>query len=116
MCGGGGGSLSESLVNDQMGALAEWNQWMDESLVNGVIGDMSHYRPQQSCEGYVFTGVCLSTGGRTLACLAGGIPACLAAGGVLSQHALQVVSHHALQQVSGGGCLVLGGPALGGLL
>ena len=38
------------------------------------------------CEGYVFTGVCLSTGG------------------VLSQHALQVVSQHALQQVSGGGC------------
>ena len=24
---------------------------------------MSCYRPQQSCEGYVFTGVCLSTGG-----------------------------------------------------
>ena len=22
-----------------------------------------HYRPQRSCEGYVFTGVCLSTGG-----------------------------------------------------
>ena len=37
------------------------------------------------CEGYVFTGVCLSTGG-----------------GVLSQHALQVVSQHALQQVSRG--------------
>ena len=43
------------------------------------------YRPQRSCEGYVFTGVCLST-----------------VGGVLSQHALQVVSQHALQQVSGG--------------
>ena len=37
------------------------------------------------CQGYVFTGVCLSTGG-----------------GVVSQHALQVVSQHALQQVSGG--------------
>ena len=36
-------SLSESLVNDQMGALAEWDQWLDESLVNGVIGDMSHW-------------------------------------------------------------------------
>ena len=33
------------------------------------------------CEGYVFTGVCLSTGGGTIpACIAGGIPACLAAG------------------------------------
>ena len=36
------------------------------------------------CKGYVFTGVCVFTGG------------------VLSQHALQVVSQHALQQVSGG--------------
>ena len=24
------------------------------------------YRPQRSCEGYVFTGVCLSTGGGLL--------------------------------------------------
>ena len=45
--------------------------------------------PQRSCEGYVFTGVCLSTGGV-------------------------VVSQHALQQVCGGclllrGCLLLGG-------
>ena len=40
------------------------------------------YRPQRSCEGYVFTGVCVSTGGGggIPACLAGGIPACLAAG------------------------------------
>ena len=38
-------------------------------------------RPQRSCEGYVFTGVCLSTGGVCIpACIAGGIPACLAAG------------------------------------
>ena len=35
-----------------------------------------YYRPQRSCEGYVFTGVCLPTGG--------------------------VLSQHALQQVSGG--------------
>ena len=42
---------------------------------------MVHYRPQRSCEGYVFTGVCLSKGGGGIpACLAGGIPACLAAG------------------------------------
>ena len=40
----------------------------------------------ECCEGYVFTRVCLSTGGW-----------------VVSQHALQVVSQHALQQVSGGG-------------
>ena len=35
------------------------------------------------CEGYVFTGVCLSTGGGGTipACIAGCIPACLAVGG-----------------------------------
>ena len=41
------------------------------SYVSGLIGDtqdvwwknVDYYRPQQSCEGYVFTGVCLSTGG-----------------------------------------------------
>ena len=68
------------------------------------------YLPQRSCEGYVFAGVCLSTGGV-------GIPACLAAGlggDVLSQHVLQVVSQHALQQDSrgsapGGGSLLPGG-------
>ena len=32
------------------------------------------------CEGYVFTGVCLSIGGGIPACIADGIPACLAAG------------------------------------
>ena len=50
------------------------------------------------CEGYVFTGVCLSIGG------------------VLSQHALQVVSQHALQQggLLRGGHLVQGVPGLGG--
>ena len=40
-----------------MGSVAGW------ILVNVVIGDMSYYRPQRSCEGYVFTGVCLFTGG-----------------------------------------------------
>ena len=45
------------------------------------------YHPQRSCEGYVFTGVCLSKGG--------------------------VVSQHALQQVSRGVCLVWGMPGLG---
>ena len=54
------------------------------------------YRPQRSCEGYVFTRVCDS----------------VHRGGVLSQHALQVVSQHALQQ--GGACS--GGSAPGGLL
>ena len=42
-----------------------------------------YYHPQRSCKGYVFTGVCLSTGGGgggIPACLAGGIPACLSTG------------------------------------
>ena len=59
------------------------------------------YRPQQSCEGYVFTPVCDS----------------VHRGDVLSQHALQVVSQHALQQggaCSFGGCLLQGVCSLGG--
>ena len=51
------------------------------------LGSKYFYRPQRSCEGYVFTRVCDSVHrGRC----------------VLSQHALQVVSKHALQQ--GGAC------------
>ena len=33
-----------------------------------------YYRPQPSCEGYVFTGVCLSTGGVVSASVHAGIP------------------------------------------
>ena len=46
-----------------------------------------YYRPQRSCEGYVFIRVCDSVyrGGAIPACIAGGIPACLAAGGVCSR-------------------------------
>ena len=50
------------------------------------FGIFVYYRPQRSCEGYVFTGVCDSVhkgGGAIPACIAGGIPACLAAGGCL---------------------------------
>ena len=36
------------------------------------IQQYSHYRPKRSCEGYVFTGVCLSTGG--FASVHAGIP------------------------------------------
>ena len=53
------------------------------------VSDLHHgfhsqncYRPQRSCEGYVFTRVCQSFRSQ---------------GGELSQHALQVVSQHALQ-------------------
>ena len=67
----------------------------------GVINRAEHdiyYRPQRSCEGYVFTRVCHSVhrGGGW---------------GVLSQHALQVVSQHTLHQVSGreGGVCSQGG-------
>ena len=48
-----------------------------------VIGN--YYRPQRSYEGYVFTGVCLSTGGRGLP----GPGRCLLGGGSASQHALR---------------------------
>ena len=75
------------------------------------------------CEGYVFTRVCLSTGGGGIpACLAGGIPACLAGlpGGV-SQHALQVSKPTPKGQLEGSpggspGLHLVGssGPHLGG--
>ena len=46
---------------------------------------MNYYRPQLSCEGYVFTRICHSAhGGDAIpACIADGIPAYLAAGGGL---------------------------------
>ena len=52
------------------------------------VGTLNNYRPQRSCEGYVFTRVCHSIhsgggGGAIPACIADGIPACLAAGGCL---------------------------------
>ena len=73
-------------------------------------GRMHIYRPQSSCEGYVFTPVCDSVH-RVCVCvlyqhalqvesqhaLQGGVY-------VLSQHALQVVSQHALQE--GGVCAI----------
>ena len=64
-----------------------------------------HYRPQRSCEGYVFTGVCLSTGGG---CLVGGSGlggVCswedAGSGGVCSRGVFsqgRLVSQHALRQ------------------
>ena len=62
---------------------------------------VAYYRPQRSCEGYVFTRVCHSVHR-----------------GLVSQHALQVVSQYALQQ--GGllprGCACSRGGLLGGCL
>ena len=77
----------------------------DKSPLSETTKNMVYYRPQRSCEGYVFTGVCLSTGG------------------VVSQHALHqvsrgVVSQHAWMPCRGGawprGCLFRGVPGLGG--
>ena len=92
---------------------ASWHskQW-SYMITFTVFPRTFNYRPQRSCEGYVFTRVCHSVHGG------GGIPACIA---VVSQHALQqegVVSQHALQQ--GGacseGCLLPGGVCSGGCL
>ena len=66
----------------------------------------SHYRPQRSCEGYVYTRVCqsfCSLGGSAIpACIPGGIPACLAAGGSAPRGCLL-----------SGGCLLPEGSATG---
>ena len=86
--------------------------------------ELLNYRPQRSCEGYVFTGVCLSTGwgGGIPACLAGGIPACLAAGlwgcAFLACIAGGIPACLAtgLQGVCSQGCACSGGSAAGGLV
>ena len=70
--------------------LAVWTFWYQIFIF---------YRPQRSCEGYVFTGVCLST--------ARGVPGpgggCLVLGGVPGPEG------SAPRGLCSGGCLVLGG-------
>ena len=78
-----------------------------------LSADFIYYRPQRSCEGYVFTGICLSTEGWGClvpggVCSGGGGVCCW--GGVCSRGAvsapggclLQGVSHHALRQTPPG--------------
>ena len=64
---------------------------------------INFYRPQRSCEGYIFTGVCLSTGGVPDP----GVPPL---GGAWSWGGLL------LRGVCSWGCLVPGGSAPGGRL
>ena len=52
-------SKQEQKVGDEVIFL--WEQWLFSLFTS------CYYRPQRSCEGYVFTGVCLSTGGSTWA-------------------------------------------------
>ena len=67
-----------------------------------------------NCKGYVFTGVCLSTGrGGIPACIAGGIPACLAAGGCYPSMHCRWYPSIPSRGVSWGGCLVQGYLLLG---
>ena len=90
----------------------------------GSATAINYYRPQRSCKGYIFTGVCLSTGGvvsqHALLVASQHDLQQVSGGGMLSQHALQVVSQHALQHVSGGrgsspgGCAWSGGVCCGG--
>ena len=75
------------------------------TMVSMVYCRIVYYRPQRSCEGYVFTGVCLSTGG----CLVPG--GCLILGGVRSHGGAWspggawsrggggLISQHALRQI-----------------
>ena len=78
------------------------------------------------CEGYVFTSVCLSTGGGAIpAFIAGGIPACLAVGGAIPAFiasgipACLAVGGCAIPAFIASGipaCLAAGGSPPGGLL
>ena len=40
------------------------NVWPEQADSQADKHDYNYYRPQRSCEGYVFTPVCLSMGGR----------------------------------------------------
>ena len=70
-------------------------------ILRYVAHGLHLYRPQRSCESYVFTRVChfvhrgLVVSQHALQVIS---QHALQQGGVLSQHALQVVSQHALQQ------------------
>ena len=66
-----------------------------------------YYRPQRSCKGYVFTGVCLSTGGGGGG-VSGLVPGVPAPGGVCSWGGGACSGRSAL-----GGCLLWGVSALG---
>ena len=70
-------------------------------ILRYVAHGLRLYRPQRSCESYVFTRVCHSVH-RGLVVSQHALQVisqnALQQGGVLSQHALQVVSQHALQQ------------------
>ena len=90
---------------------------MNESLPDEVQVMLSAWRSffppaNEVCEGYVFTRVCLYTGGGggIAAFIAGGIPACLqqVSRGVVSQHALQISRPTSGGEVEGSG---LGGSA-----
>ena len=83
------GMNAESNQSQKDAVIEQVNEVIE--LVKGYGSTIKHlltvnyYRPQRSCEGYVFTRVCHSVhgrGGGIPACIAGGIPACLAAGGV----------------------------------
>ena len=92
---------------------------------NTITCHVSHfYRPQRSCEGYVFTDVCLSTGGCLVrGCLLQGMSApggCLIWGGLGQRGCLVpggLLRGSWSGRVSGsGGCLVWVVPGPGGLV
>ena len=80
-------------------------------MILGGADKTDYYRPQRSCEGYVFTRVCDSVhggGGAIPAYIAGGIPA--VGGGACSRGV------PAPGVSAPGGCLLWGVPAPGGCL
>ena len=84
-----------------------------------VTNGINFYRPQRSCEGYVFTGVCLSTGGGAWSwgVCSRGVPGpggMSAGGGCLVLGWCLLPGGAWSWRVCSGGCLVLGGSAPGG--
>ena len=84
-----------------------WYQWTHQMIVHwSLLGLLRSFLPPANkvCEGNVFTGVCLSTGG---ACMAGGMcgrGACMA-GGVHGKRVC-MVGAYVTGGIHGGGCVV----------
>ena len=83
-----------------------------------IILSLVFYRPQRSCEGYVFTGICLSRGGCLLrGAWSRGVGVCLLPGGLVWGRGVPAPMGAGLGQGNAwswgcllpGGCLVLGG-------
>ena len=81
-CGRSKEILNVTIVSSLQQSLMKSTEMSSDLISSKIISSNSVstktvyfcYRPQRSCEGYVFTGVCLSTGGGVSTSVHAGIP------------------------------------------